>query len=93
MTSYTVEPTVDEHRLKQLRLARQLRAEEVAHRAGLSIAQIYRLESGDRPNTAAVTLARVALALDTSLEYLLTLTDDDRSLTELARESEVDAMA
>jgi hypothetical protein len=38
-------------------------------------------------------LARVALALDTSLEYLLTLTDDDRSLTELAGESEVDAMA
>ena len=36
-----------------------------------------------RPNTSAVTLARVAMALETNIEYLLGLTDDTQSIGEL----------
>ena len=36
---------------------------------------IWRLEAGKRPNVAAVTLARIALAVDVEINYLLGLTD------------------
>ena len=81
-------PSLQPHRLKALRLKRQMRAREVARRAGISAAQLYRLELGTRPNTAAITLARVALVLDTSVEYLLGLTDDERSVRELLAAAE-----
>jgi hypothetical protein len=38
------------------------------------------LEAGQRPKTSAVTLTRVALALDTTVEYLLGVTNDDRGI-------------
>lgn len=41
--------------------------------------QVYRLERGERPNLYAITLARIALALDTNIEYLLGLTDSIHS--------------
>lgn len=70
-------------RLKTLRLERGMRAVDVAQETGLSVAQVYRMEAGERPNVAAVTLAKVALALDTSVEYLLNMTDDTRSVHQL----------
>ena len=70
-------PMIDRERIKRLRIDRGARAEEVARRAGLSTAQVYRLENGERPNAAAVTLARVAQVLETSIEYLMGMTDDD----------------
>lgn len=79
-------PFLDPHRLKSLRLSRRMRAREVARKARISAAQLYRLERGERPNVAAVTLARVALALGTSVEYLLGLTDETRSVQELLQE-------
>jgi transcriptional regulator with XRE-family HTH domain len=82
------EPSADRHRIKTLRLERGLRAADVAKKAGLSLAQIYRLEAGERPNVAAVTLARIALVLNSSVEYLLTLTDDQRSVCQLIDELE-----
>lgn len=80
------DPFADRHRIRALRVARGLRAADVAKRAGLSVAQIYRLEAGERPNVAAVTLARIALVLNSSVEYLLTLTDDRRSVCQLIDE-------
>ena len=79
-------PFLDPLRLKSLRLNRRMRAREVARKARISAAQLYRLERGERPNVAAVTLARVALALGTSIEYLLGLTDETRSVQELLQE-------
>ena len=58
-------------RLKQIRPQRQLSVSDLARLAGLSTAQIYRLERGKRPNVSAVTLARIALALNTSMESLM----------------------
>lgn len=83
MRDITMVPSVDEQRIKGLRTDQELRIAEVARRAGLSAAQVYRLEAGERPYTAATTLARVALALGTSVEFLLGLTDDQRSWEEL----------
>jgi transcriptional regulator with XRE-family HTH domain len=76
-------PFANQQRVKTLRLGHGLRAVDVAQETGLSVAQVYRLEAGERPNVAAVTLARVALALDTSVEYLLNMTDDTRSVHQL----------
>lgn len=88
MNSNQPVPSVNSRRIKQLRSNQRLRAEQVAVAANLSVAQIYRLERGDRPKVAAITLARVALALNTSLEYLLGVTDDHRSIHELADDSD-----
>ncbi len=67
-------------RIRRLRLARDLRVEELAARADLSVAQVYRLQNDERPNVSAVVLARIAGALDTTLDYLLGLTNDERDI-------------
>ncbi|MBC7249306.1 MAG: helix-turn-helix transcriptional regulator [Anaerolineae bacterium] len=66
----------DGHRLRALRQQRGLRVEDVAAISGITARHIWRLEAGNRSRVAAVTLARIALALDTSVDYLLGLTDD-----------------
>jgi len=53
---------------------RDFGAGQVAYRSELSVAEIYRLLSGDRPRASGVTLAKVAGALDTTTDYLLGLT-------------------
>ncbi|NOZ04737.1 MAG: helix-turn-helix transcriptional regulator [Chloroflexi bacterium] len=73
-------PVFDGQRLKALRQERGLRAQVVARRAGVSVRHVWRLEANARPNVAGVTLGRLALALDTTVEYLLGLTDDPRGL-------------
>lgn len=60
-------------RLKALRQARGLSARRLAQRAGVSERQIWRLEANDRPNVSAVLLVRVAVALGTTVEYLVGL--------------------
>jgi transcriptional regulator with XRE-family HTH domain len=70
-------------RLKELRIRWGLSAARLASAAGVSERQIWRLEAGDRPNVSAVLLARITLVLGTSLEYVLGLTDDPRSVHEL----------
>ena len=77
------EPVFDGKRLRALRKRRGLSAEKSAHRANVSTRHFRRLEAGQRPNTAAITLARIALVLDTTVEYLLGLTDDDRPIGRL----------
>jgi transcriptional regulator with XRE-family HTH domain len=76
-------PFVNGQRIKHLRTSQHLRTDQVATASGLSVAQIYRLEKNECPNVAAITLARVASVLDTSLEYPLGITDDHRSIDEL----------
>jgi transcriptional regulator with XRE-family HTH domain len=71
-------PQFDSERLKELRSARGLSVEILARHAEVTVRHIWRLESGGRPNVWAVTLGRIALALDTSVDYLLGLTDDPR---------------
>ncbi len=63
-------------RIRELRLAQGLCVQELAERAVISGAQVYRLESNERPNVSAILLARVAIALNTSMEYLLGIVDD-----------------
>ena len=50
----------------------------------VSVRHLRRLEAGQRPNTSAVTLARVATALGTTVEHLLDLTTDARGIGEMA---------
>ena len=57
--------------------------EDLSIASSVSARHIWRLEAGQRPNVATVTLARIAQALDTTLEYLLGLTDDARGIHEL----------
>ncbi len=74
------EPVFDGERIRALRKSLGLSAEKAARRANVSLRHFSRLEAGQRPNTSAVTLTRVALALDTTVEYLLDVTDDTRSI-------------
>ena len=80
MDNSTPEPVFDGERIRALRKSRGLSAEKVARRANVSLRNFSRLEAGQRPNTSAVTLTRVALALETTVEYFLGVTDDTRSI-------------
>ena len=68
-------PFFDGARLRELRLRRGLRVEELAQAAGITPRHVWRLEAGKRPRVAAVTVARLAQALDTSVDYLMHLSD------------------
>jgi len=63
-------------RLREVREERRMSIKEVAEAAGLSVSQLYRLEKGERPRVAAITLARIARALHTSVDYLLGLREE-----------------
>jgi len=66
-----------QERLRSVRTARQMTIRDLANETGLSVSQLYRLEKGERPRVAAITLARIAQALGTSVDYLLGLKDED----------------
>lgn len=74
-TTVTVEPSLDGQRMRQLRRERGLSARKLAERTGLCLRQIWRMEAGHRPNVRAITVARVALVLETSMDYLMGLAD------------------
>ena len=69
------EPAFDGARLRAVRRQRGLSARDVERMAKVTARHIWRLEAGKRPNVAAVTLARIALAVDVDINYLLGLTD------------------
>ena len=83
----TNRPALIFERLKALRKAHGLSAEQIARKADVSVRHLRRLEAGQRPNTSAVTLAKVALALETTVEHLLGLTDDARGIQQLTERS------
>ena len=72
------EPAFDGARLRAVRRQRGLSARDVERMAKVTARHIWRLEAGKRPNVAAVTLARIALAVDVDIDYLLGLTDVPR---------------
>jgi transcriptional regulator with XRE-family HTH domain len=75
-SALTAEPALDGARLRQLRRERGLSARKLAERANLCVRQIWRLEAGHRPNVRAITVARIALALTTTMDYLMGLSED-----------------
>jgi len=70
------EPLFDGARLRAVRKERGLSARDVERMARVTARHIWRLEAGKRPNVAAVTLARIALAVEVGINYLLGLTED-----------------
>ncbi len=69
------EPAFDGARLRAVRKQRRLSVHEVEQRAGVTARHIWRLEANKRPNVAAVTLARIAVAIGVDINYLLGLSD------------------
>ena len=80
------EPKLNGERLHRLRKREGLSAERLGWRAKVSGRHVQRLERGKR-GAGAKTLARLALALGTTSEYLLGITDDDREIFMLTGES------
>ena len=74
---------VDGKRMRALRKERGFSADALAWHAGFNSRHIWRLESGKYQHAAAITLAAIAQVLDTTIEYLLSLTDDPRSVAAL----------
>jgi transcriptional regulator with XRE-family HTH domain len=72
------QPELIGSRFCALREQQGLSAEKLARRADMGTRNVWRLEANERPNSAAIVVARVALALNTSVEYLVGLTDDPR---------------
>jgi transcriptional regulator with XRE-family HTH domain len=71
------------NRLRALRHERGISAEQLARLTGLTTHHIYRLERGERPQVWGITIARLAVALDTTTDYLLNLTADARRPTHI----------
>ena len=69
------EPAFNGPRLRAVRKQRRLTVDEVGQMAGVTARHIWRLEANQRPNVAAVTLARIACALKVDMEYLVGLSD------------------
>jgi transcriptional regulator with XRE-family HTH domain len=66
------------NRLRALRHERELSADKLARLTGLTTHHIYRLERGERPNVWGTTVAKLAVALDTTTDYLLNLTEESK---------------
>ena len=77
------EPRFDGARLQAVRKQRRLSVNEVGRIAGVTARHIWRLEANQRPNVAAVTLARIARALEVDMEYLVGLSDSPQPFDKL----------
>ena len=63
-------------RVRAMRELRGLSQGQLAYKAQTTPPQISRLENDERPGARASTIAQVAQALGTTVDYLLGLTDD-----------------
>jgi len=81
-------PRFHGERVRALRYQRRLSARKVAKRAGIHWRYYLRLEKNERPNVSAVNAAAIALALGTSMEYLMGLTDDPRPIAAIWEEED-----
>ena len=75
-------------RVRQLRRQKGLSADQLARMTELTTRHIYRLERNELPQVWAITVAKLALALGTSLDYLMGLTDDPRPYRQEAGQGE-----
>ncbi len=68
---------IHSERIRRLMERLDLSAGQVSYRAGFKKpAPVYRLLNDERPKAQAITVAKVAHALDTSCDYLMGLTED-----------------
>jgi len=63
-------------RIQELMESRGLKAGQVAYKSDLAVQEIYHLLKNQRPNATAVTIAKLARGLDTTVDYLLGLSDN-----------------
>lgn len=70
------EPTPFGRRLKAVRETRGLSQSELADKAGVPVVTISHFETGARPSASAATLVKLANALEVSIDYLLSRSDD-----------------
>ena len=67
-------------RVRALREARNIKPGVLAYKAGISTAHVYRLERDERPQASALVVGKIAVALQTTVEYLLGATSDPSPL-------------
>jgi len=70
------EPVLDRERVRLLRLREGLSQSALARNTGVSQATISEVERGVVASVDAMTVARLADGLETTMDYLLSLTDD-----------------
>jgi transcriptional regulator with XRE-family HTH domain len=63
-------------RIVAMREYRGLSQSDLAEIAGIGQAYVSKLERGIAPNAAGIILAKLAIALETSVDYFLGLSDD-----------------
>ncbi len=77
MSALQPRPGLQGRRVLALRVTQALKTGDLVKRARIPLGQLLALEAGQyRPGTWGTTVARLALALQTSTDYLLGLTDD-----------------
>ncbi len=69
-------------RMRQLRRVKKISATQLSRQCKLTIRHIYRVENNQKPNVWAVTVAKLARALHTSMDYLMGLTDNPEPYSE-----------
>lgn len=75
------EPVFRGKRLAKLLVQRGLSLGQLEYKSDVSKSMLSHLTSDNRPGVSAVIVAKLARALDVSIEYLLDLTDDPRPVT------------
>lgn len=61
-------------RIQKLVAEQELEPGQLAYKADISPAQVYRMLNDERPYAQAITIGKIAAGLDTSSDYLLNLT-------------------
>ena len=74
-------------RVRAIREQRGLTQDQLGRASGVRRSHISRLETGQRENPSVDITARLAVALDTSTDYLMGLTDDPRPVREVIHPS------
>lgn len=81
---FNILPNFSGDRLRSVRKIRKMPIKQLAMLTGLSETQIYRLERDQRPNVYAVTLGRIAMVLQTNIEYLIGITENSGHFIDLS---------
>jgi transcriptional regulator with XRE-family HTH domain len=63
--------------VEKMRAKRRLTTQELADRAGMSYQSVWRIERGQHKEPGLFTAARLARALDCSLDHLVDLYEED----------------
>jgi transcriptional regulator with XRE-family HTH domain len=66
-------------RVEKMRQQRRLSTQELADKSGISYQSLWRIERGQHKEPGLFTAARLARALQCSLDYLVGLYEDEKS--------------